>query len=712
MTAQPSRENLLNLVKSYDSNADNIALISKAIDFAHKHHATQTRASGEPYITHPIAVAEMIATMKLDTASIITALLHDTVEDTDVTLEEVEKYFDKDIANLVNGVTKLTKLEFQPEHIRQAENFRKLLLAMSEDIRVLLIKLADRLHNMRTIDYIPSHEKRHKIALETMEIYAPLAERIGMHQYKTELQDISFRILYPRIRDSILERLNDISENGQQLIEEIITELNESISNKGFSAKVYGRQKTPFSIYLKMNQKNVSFDQLSDIIAFRILVDNVQDCYQALGIIHTKYKMVPESFQDFISTPKNNGYQSIHTIIIGPGQQRVEIQIRTKEMHDIAELGVAAHWSYKQKYYAPDGKQFRWIRELLQILDYAHDPEEFIHNTKLEMYYDQVFCFTPQGKLIPLPKGATPIDFAYTVHSEVGNHCSSAKVNGKVVPLKTELKNGDQVEVITNKSQTPSPSWEAFVVTGKARSEIRKFIRMQRWDQYISLGQSLLHKASKSNKISYNDSDLKLVASKLNKKSSDEILYSLGEGSLSIEEISKLINPPEIKASKFSLFNFQKTKETQNSPISIKGLIPGIAVHFAGCCHPIPGDEIAGIIHSGKGITVHTTDCDHIKNHGRMTEIHPLSWDNEKENLSFTARVKATLINEPGSLAVASTIIAKEKGNITNLKIIGRNSHLFEVVIDLEIANTTHLESILTSLRTKKEIQSITRYKS
>jgi len=706
------RQALIDKIKLYDPSID-LAVINKALDVAFKYHGPQTRASGEPYIIHPIAVAEMIVEMRLDTASIVTGLLHDTVEDTELTLEEIEKLFDKDIANLVNGVTKLTRIEFQPENVRQAENFRKLLIAMSEDIRVLLVKLADRLHNMRTIDFITSSAKRQRIALETMEIYAPLAERIGMHQYKTELQDISFKILYPRIRESILERLNEIAENGQELIEQIIYEIENHLLVNGIQAKVSGRQKTPYSIWMKMNQKNVSFDQLSDIIAFRVVVKNLSECYQSLGIIHSNYKMVPENFQDFISTPKNNGYQSIHTVVIGPLQQRIEVQIRTEEMHEVAELGVAAHWSYKQKYNAPDGKQFRWIRELLQILDHATDSEEFLQNTKLEMYYDQVFCFTPQGKLIPLPRGATPIDFAYAVHSEVGNHCSGAKVNGQIATLKTQLKNGDQVEIITSKNQTPNPSWEDFAVTGKARSEIRKFTRLQRWQQYINLGNNILDKAFKTANIEANEESLLAAAKKFGKKSVDELYFAIGEGTVNRDEVIKIFKPVVSKFSKpFSLFNLKKQKEDKSSLVSIKGLIPGMAVHYAGCCHPIPGDKIVGIIHTGKGITIHTEDCDHLA-HLNRKDFDPikLGWENDTAQQSYTVRLLATLLNEPGSLAVLTAEIAKDKSNITNFKIINRSSDLFEVLLDVEVKNTGHLTAILSSLKIKREIQSVERFK-
>ena len=534
------------------------AKIKKAVEFAVKYHGIQQRASGVPYYSHPLEVAEIITEMRLDTDSIVTAILHDTIEDTDLTLEEIDKDFGKDVAKLVDGVTKLTKIKFHEDNVRQAENFRKLLIALSDDIRVLLIKLADRLHNMRTINFI-NPEKKKRIALETLEIYAPLAERIGMQQIKTELQDICFGILNPDIRDSIVQRFKSIESGQDKLIPQIIDELQKTLEDQGLKAEVSGRRKTPYSTWMKMKQKNISIEQLSDIIAFRIIVDNVENCYRALGIIHTTYKMVLDTFQDFISTPKNNGYQSLHTVVIGPLLQKVEIQIRTHKMHDIAELGVAAHWRYKQGHNdSLDTKQYVWIRELLSILEQNNDPETFLQNTKLAMYYDQVFCFTPKGQLIALPKGATTVDFAYMVHSDIGNRCVGAKVNGKIVPLKTQLVNGDQVEIITSKHPTVSLSWEKFVVTGKARGEIQKVIQQQLRGQHIKLGKTIIYKALKANKI---EDETKAIeaACKFFSKTPDELFFALGEGTITREEVIKLATPKKSRlSSTLSLLKFTK----------------------------------------------------------------------------------------------------------------------------------------------------------
>lgn len=468
-------------------------IIKKAIRFAIQYHGSQTRASGDPYYYHPLEVASMIAEMHLDSDAIVTAILHDTLEDTELTFDDIAQHFNPNIATLVDGVTKLNKIEFKADSTRQAENFRKLLLAMSHDIRVLLIKLTDRLHNMRTIDYILNPEKRKRIALETMEIYAPLAERIGMQKIKVELQDLCFRILYPDVRQSIINQFNNIENDKGNYVNQIIKEITRTIQNGGIEGQVYGRRKTPYSTWMKMKQKDLGLEQLYDIIAFRIIVRNIEDCYKSLGIIHSAYKMVPDHFQDFISTPKGNGYQSLHTVVMGPVMQKIEVQIRTKQMHDVAELGVAAHWRYKQDHKDNvDGSKYTWIRELLSILEHNSAPDEFLHNTKLAMYYDQVFCFTPKGNLIALPKGASTVDFAYMVHSDIGNACIGAKVNGRIVPLYTQLVNGDQIEIITSKSCKTSPSLEQFVITGKARSAIRKIARNQTYHKAINRGHNTI----------------------------------------------------------------------------------------------------------------------------------------------------------------------------------------------------------------------------
>ncbi|MCB1559297.1 MAG: bifunctional (p)ppGpp synthetase/guanosine-3',5'-bis(diphosphate) 3'-pyrophosphohydrolase, partial [Alphaproteobacteria bacterium] len=487
-----SAAELVSQIQSYYPDVDSKP-IEDAVEFAKVKHEGQTRSSGEPYYTHPLEVAGILADMKMDPATIITAILHDTLEDTDATYEELEKKFSPEVASLVNGVSKLTKIESQTVEGKQAENFRKLLLAMSEDIRVLLVKLADRLHNMRTLHHIQKPEKRFRIARETLDIYAPLAERVGLHKIKEDLEDLAFSYLNNEARDSITNRLSFLRQEGSDLVDVIISELSRIIELAGVKAQVTGREKTRYSIWKKMQRKNVSFEQLSDIMAFRIVVNTVADCYHALGVVHSEYSVVPGRFKDYISTPKPNGYRSIHTTIIGPENQRIEIQIRTHEMHAEADLGVAAHWAYKQtdvKSAINEAKKYRWMRELLEILEQDQRPEDFWENTKLELFQEHVFAFTPRGDLFELPQGSTPIDFAYAIHSDVGNRCIGAKINGRIAPLNTKLQNGDQVEIVTAKTQNPSPTWERFVVTGKARSHIRRFIRQQQRTEYLTLGKA------------------------------------------------------------------------------------------------------------------------------------------------------------------------------------------------------------------------------
>ncbi len=705
--------------------------LRKAVAFTIKAHGTQKRASGDPFFQHPVEVASILCEkMRLDQDSVITALLHDTIEDTDVTLEEVEKEFGKEIAKLVDGVTKLTKIEFQPDNIRQAENFRKMLVAISSDIRVLLIKLADRLHNMYTLHFFKKPEKRQRIAYETIEIYAPLAERIGMQAIKEELQDWAFKTLHEEAYKSIQSRLEYMRETGKVVVDSITENLKKTMEENGIKAVVTGREKTPYSIWRKMEKKKVSFEQLSDIMAFRIIVGSVQECYQALGVIHSNYHMVPSQFKDFISTPKDNGYRSLHTVVMGVENQRIEVQIRTKEMHEIAEMGVAAHWSYKQdRDYSTDGKEYRWIREMLYVLEHASGPEEYLDNTKLSMYHDQVFCFTPKGTLIALPNSSTPVDFAYAVHSDVGNSCVGAKVNGRIVPLRHKLKNGDQVEIIRSKTSTPSASWEKFVVTGKAKSEIKRFIRNQQRGQYLALGKTVLEKAFEQEGIEFSEKIIEPVLNIFKKKTNDDLYVAVGEGLISKNDILRAVAPqkPEPptagllkKVAMLSMLkSADKKEETSiNKPSGaagktpIKGLIPGMAVHFAGCCHPIPGDKIVGIINTGRGVTIHTAECDTLEDYANTPERWiAVSWEkrNEEEG-TYVGRIKAVLSHESGSLGTVANTIAKDMGNIINLKIINRAADFFELIIDLEVRDTEHLSHIMASLRAKPSVYSVERY--
>ncbi|MEE8350996.1 MAG: bifunctional (p)ppGpp synthetase/guanosine-3',5'-bis(diphosphate) 3'-pyrophosphohydrolase [Rhodospirillales bacterium] len=711
---------LVEKVKSYDPGADEKAL-NRAYVFAMKAHGAQTRASGDPYFSHPLEVAGILTLFKVDCASIITALLHDTIEDTDTTLKEVKKRFGKEVAQLVDGVTKLSRIEFQSDHAQQAENFRKFVLAMSEDIRVLLIKLADRLHNMRTLHYISNPNKRRRIAMETMDIYAPLAERIGMQEMKQELEDLAFGELNPDARKSILKRLDFLRQKGGNLIERIIAELERTFADHGIKATIYGREKTPYSVWDKMQHKDVGFEQLSDIMAFRVIVETREDCYLALGVAHGAYPVVPYRFKDHISTPKPNGYRSIHTGVFGPERHRIELQIRTAEMHEIAEHGVAAHWNYKQGGAATEGPQYRWLRELLDILEHAQEPEEFLEHTKLEMFKDQVFCFTPRGDLITLPRGATPVDFAYAVHSEVGDKCVGTKINGRMMPLRSELRNGDQVEIITSKAQTPSPTWERFVITGKARARIRRFVRIQEQEEYIKLGRAMLDQAFLEEGYNLTNKALKNVLKVFNQAHQDDLCAEVGVGNLNCREVFEAVYPGQrkkktddkvvpLRAKGRSVLNDEQGGG-KGDGISIRGMIPGMAMHFAECCHPLPGDRIVGIVTTGKGVTIHTIDCDTLGDFADAPEHWlDVSWDIDSNSPNaHVGRIHLTVLNVPGSLGDLSTAIAKSDGNISNLRITSRSKQFFEMLIDIEVRDVKHLTHVIAALRADPAINSVER---
>ena len=707
---------LVELVKSYDPDADEDAL-NRAYVFAMKKHGAQLRESGDPYYSHPIEVAGILTKFKLDSASIIAALLHDTVEDTDTTVEEVRQLFGDQVASLVDGLTKLAMIELKSTNSKQAENFRKLLLAMSDDVRVLLIKLADRLHNMRTLHFCKP-EKRQRIARETLDIYAPLAERIGMQEIKSEMEEIAFAELHKEAHDSIVARLNFLREKDNNIIPKIISQLEKDMSDNDIKAVITGREKTPYSIWRKMQQKNASFEQLSDIMAFRICVDDIGTCYQALGVIHSKYHMIPRRFKDYISTPKPNGYKSIHTGVIGPENTRIEIQIRTHEMHEIAEKGIAAHWAYKQGQKV-EGRNFRWIRELLEILEQAQNPEEFMENTKLEMYNDQVFCFTPKGDLIGLPVNSTPVDFAYAIHSSVGDTCVGAKINGEIRPLRTILQNGDQVEVLTSKAQHPSTEWERFVVTGKAKAAIRRYVRAHKRDQFITLGQEILERLFKGENLEFSEKGLLNVLPDFEADSIDDIYAKVGEGLVTGWDVLKAVYPAYkqsklekvVKAIKVPRFKrMPKKDKTKGEPLKIKGLIPGMAVHFAGCCHPLPGDRIVGIVTTGKGVAVHTIDCKQLEKYADEPERWlDIAWGDEAYEEMHVGRLKIMLANEPGALADLSNLVARNNGNISNLNIVYRTVSYFELLVDVEVKDVKHLADIISALKASKVVSYVSR---
>jgi GTP pyrophosphokinase len=716
---------LVETVKSYDANVDEDAL-NRAYVFSMKAHGAQTRASGDPYFSHPLEVAGILTSLKLDGASIMTALLHDTVEDTDTSIADIEQMFGRDVARLVDGVTKLSRLELQSEQSKHAENFRKLVLAMSEDIRVLLVKLADRLHNMQTLHYMRDPEKRKRIARETMEIYAPLAERIGMQSFKDELEDLSFRELNPEARKSIVKRLEFLRQRGGDLETRVSEELQYALDGEGVKATVRGRTKTPYSIWRKMQVKNVGFEQLSDIMAYRVIVETVPECYHALGVLHARYPVVPGRFKDYISTPKPNGYRSLHTGLIGPQRQRIEVQIRTREMHEVAEYGVAAHWLYKQPDAEPDseaigqgrsvdGRQYRWVRELLDILEHASNPEEFLEHTKMEMFQDQVFCFTPKGDLIALPRNSTPVDFAYAVHSEVGDTCVGAKVDGRMVPLKTPLKNGDQVEIVTSKAQTPSPDWEKFVVTGKARARIRRFVRQKEREQYLALGRQMLQKAFRQEGYDFTEKAVAGVLKRFKAENVGDIYVYVGRGDITAREVVHAVFPGSKETDKDrKVVPIQQRSKNKGGrrdhAVPIRGLIPGMAVHYAHCCHPLPGERIVGIVTTGKGVTVHTIDCETLENFQDSPERWvDLAWEADETDEPYTGRLHVVVANEPGSLGDLSTVIGKNRANISNLKITNRSVDFFEMLVDVEVTDVKHLTNVMAALRASPVITSVDR---
>jgi GTP pyrophosphokinase len=704
---------LVERVKGYEPNADE-GLLNRAYVYSMRAHGPQRRANGDPYFSHPVEVAGILTELKLDSMSIVTALLHDTVEDTYATLEEIEDKFGPKVARLVDGVTKLSRLELQSDTTKEAENFRKFLLAMSEDIRVLLVKLADRLHNMRTLHFVEEPAKRRRTALQTMEIYAPLAERIGLLGMKDELEDLAFAELNAEARDSVLARLEFLRTESGGVVSRIITQLNDTLAKAKIHAVVSGREKKPHSIWRKMEQKNVTFEQLTDVVAFRIVVESEDDCYRVLGTIHRTYSAVPGRFKDYISTPKSNGYRSLHTAVIGPEQRRIEIQIRTREMHEEAEYGVAAHWAFKQGTEAKDGRHYRWIRELLEILDKTAGPEEFLENTKLEMFRDQVFSFTPNGVLITWPRGATVVDFAYAVHSDIGDSCVGAKINGRMVPLRTQLANGDQVEIIRSKIAAPSPAWESFVVTGKARAHVRRFVRSRQRQEYLGLGRAIAQKLFRQEAVEYNEALLASNAPKFKLKSAEDVLVALGDGTLTSQQVLNALFPGrerEPAPARTMVARPSAEAKAGDPGIPIKGLTPGVAVHMASCCHPLPGDRIVGIVTTGKGVTVHTIDCDSLEAfHDTPERWLDLSWDVEgAEKRGHVGRLSVITVNEPGSLGALAGAIGKAHGNITNLKIVNRSPEFFEFLIDVEVSDVKHLSNIVAALRTVPSISQVDR---
>jgi guanosine-3',5'-bis(diphosphate) 3'-pyrophosphohydrolase len=680
---------LVERVKRYDPDADE-AMINRAYVFSVQKHGSQKRASGDPYFSHPIEVAGILTDLYLDDQTIVTALLHDTIEDTLVTHDEIESVFGKDVARLVDGVTKLSKIEAQSETERAAENLRKFLLAMSDDIRVLLVKLADRLHNMRTLHFIKNEEKRRRIARETMDIYAPLAERIGMYDFMREMQLLAFRELEPEAYDSITRRLEQLKEGGGDKVARIASGLQMLLGNAGIRVTVSGREKHPYSIWRKMQERHISFEQLTDVMAFRVITDNTEDCYRALGIIHQKHKMVPGRFKDYISTPKRNGYQSLHSTVIMSENARIEVQIRSREMHRDSEFGLAAHWAYKQGEGKPD-EQAAWLRDLVEILEQSQDPDELLEHTRMAMYQDRIFAFTPKGELHQLPKGSTPVDFAYAVHTSLGNQTVGAKVNGRVVPLRTTLENGDQVDILKSDGQEPQPGWLTFAITGKARAAIRRYIRHKQRDETIALGEKLFEEIASRLPVEVGDKAMKAGLKRLKLADRAGLMIAIATHRVTDGEVMEALIPGSTSGE-----GAEEAHPRQHNPVSIRGLTPGIAYQLGDCCHPVPGDRIVGIRRTGEPIEVHTIDCSSLEA-GADADWVDLAWDVKSKG--GTARLSIIVKNQPGALASVANIFGANKANILNLQLVNREGPFHTDIIDLEVQDAAHLMRILSALR-------------
>jgi GTP diphosphokinase / guanosine-3',5'-bis(diphosphate) 3'-diphosphatase len=699
MRAMLRQYELVERVKSYDPDADE-ALLNRAYVFSMQMHGSQLRASGDPYFSHPIEVAGILTDLHLDDETIATAILHDTIEDTLTTQEEIVSKFGASVGRLVDGVTKLSKIEAQTENERAAENLRKFLLAMSDDIRVLLVKLADRLHNMRTLHFVPDEAKRRRIAKETMDIYAPLAERIGMYEFMNEMQTLAFRELEPEAYASITKRLEQLHDGGGDQIARIGSGLKLLLSRAGIEADVSGREKHPYSIWRKMAERHISFEQLSDVMAFRAIVPDAASCYAALGIIHQRWPMVPGRFKDYISTPKRNGYQSLHTAVIHSEKMRIEVQLRSSEMHAKAEYGLASHWTYKQGAKRPDVPA-RWIDDLVEILDNADTAEELLEHTRMAMYQDRIFAFTPKGELFQLPKGSTPVDFAYALHTKLGNEAVGAKINGRVVPLRTQIENGDQVQILKSKAQEPQPAWLNFVATGKARSAIRRFVRNKEAGETRALGRKIYDEIVARLPAQLGDSALTAALKRLKLNDEAALMEKIARRTLTDAQVMEALMPGSAGGDVTG-----PAPPQQREAISIKGLTPGVAFDLAACCHPVPGDRIVGLRRADEVIAVHTIDCPALAD-GSDADWVDLAWGDGSDG--GTARLAVVLKNEPGALAVMAGIYGTHKANILNLRLENRDATFHTFRIDLEVHDVQHLMRIIAALRATDAVSSVER---
>ena len=725
---------LVDRVRRYNPQADEVAL-NRAYVYAMKAHGAQKRASGDPYFSHPLEVAAILTDMKVDDATIVAAVLHDTIEDTDSTREEIDKLFGSDIGRLVDGLTKLKKLDLVSKRAAQAENFRKLLLAVVEDVRVLLVKLADRLHNMRTLHFV-APDKRARIAEETLDIYAPLAGRMGMQRMRDELDDLAFRHLMPDAYAMIAARLDDLHRKNGKIIVTIEKELTSELAARGINAKVAGRQKQPYSVWRKMERKSIAFEQLSDIFGFRVIVEEVDDCYRVVGVVHTKWAVVPGRFKDYISTPKENDYQSIHTTVVGPGRQRAELQVRTVVMHDIARNGIAAHALYKdgvikgKESLTNESRSYQWLRRTVALLAEGATPEEFLEHTKLELFHDQVFCFTPNGRLIALPRGATPVDFAYAVHTDVGHSAVGAKINGRHAPLLSELQNGDEVEIARAEGQTPPAVWEGLVMTGKARLAIRRATRDALRAQYAALGRQIVTRAFERAGKAFAEDKLKSALPRLARTTIEDVLAAVGRGEMFSGDVVRAVYPEFMEERKpvvprargeAGWFGMKKAasfvfkipgsgKPNQNS-IPIHGSHGDLPVRFAPNGGAVPGDRIVGILTPGEGITIYPIQSpDLIAFDEEPERWLDVRWDiEESRHELFPARLLITAINEPGTLGTIATVIGDHAANIDNIVIKPLSADFREMTIDVEVNDLKHLNTIISRLRARPVVSKVER---
>lgn len=695
-------EDLIALIQNYNprSNSDNIR---KAYAYGKKMHEGQVRQSGDPYFSHPIAVAAILTEQRLDDATLITALLHDTIEDTKSTFTEVSQLFGPEVADLVDGVTKLTNLQLSSAHSKQAENFRKLFMAMSKDLRVILVKLADRLHNMRTIKSM-KQEKQHQKARETMEIFAPLAGRMGMQWMRDELEDLAFRVLNPEARGSIIRRFITLQREAGDVVQKINADIRTELDAVSLEADVYGRAKKPYSVWRKMQEKDLTFSRLSDIYGFRVICNSDADCYRILGVIHQRWRAVPGRFKDYISQPKSNGYRSIHTTVSGRDGKRVEVQIRTRQMHEVAEAGVAAHWSYREGVlgknpFAVDPA--KWIASMTERLE-EDDHDAFLENVKLEMFTDQVFCFTPKGDVLQLPRGATPLDFAYAIHTRIGGSCVSAKIDGLRVPLWTRIKNGQSVEIITAEGQRPQSSWVDIVVTGRAKAAIRRSLREEDRSRFVILGRELALAAFDHVGRPATDKALRTAAKMLGLADETELLAQLGSAELMARRVVSTLYP------ELSLADPEVADNTR----PILGLAPDQIVNRPKCCQAVPGERIVGITYRGKGVVVHTIDCPALQEFEQQPNRWiDLNWEPGRHAPVHTVTLEITIANDAGVLGRICTLIGVQKSNISNLVFADRKPDFYRLLIDVDLRDVEHLHTVMTVLKAEIDVAHIGRYR-